>query len=123
MGFQGLHFLVMTYKIPFPGYAFPNSSGVYVDVNGEEVDQPQQLPNWMYFLLIIPSVFDLVATALCMYGLRYVDVSIYQILRGDCTKRILLFSACDVVLPGDLLFQGVPLYSLQFSSNLFLVTS
>mmetsp|Transcript_29126 Transcript_29126/g.93196 ORF Transcript_29126/g.93196 Transcript_29126/m.93196 type:complete len:353 (+) Transcript_29126:324-1382(+) len=34
------------------------------------------------FLLIVPSLFDLCATALCMYGLPHVDVSIYQMLRG-----------------------------------------
>jgi drug/metabolite transporter (DMT)-like permease len=37
----------------------------------------------MYFFLIIPSLFDLGATALCMMGLRYLDVSIYQMLRGS----------------------------------------
>lgn len=36
----------------------------------------------MYFLLIIPALFDLLATALCMFGLLYVNVSIYQMLRG-----------------------------------------
>jgi drug/metabolite transporter (DMT)-like permease len=36
----------------------------------------------MLLLLIIPSLFDLFATALCMFGLRYVDVSMYQMLRG-----------------------------------------
>lgn len=37
----------------------------------------------MYFLLIIPSLFDLAATALCMLGLLHVQVSIYQMLRGS----------------------------------------
>ena len=36
----------------------------------------------MYFLLLAPALFDLIATALCMFGLLYVDVSIYQMLRG-----------------------------------------
>jgi drug/metabolite transporter (DMT)-like permease len=36
-----------------------------------------------YFLLIIPSLFDLAATALCMLGLLHVEVSIYQMLRGS----------------------------------------
>jgi drug/metabolite transporter (DMT)-like permease len=40
-------------------------------------------PIWMYFFLIIPSVFDLAATAFCMMGLRYIDVSIYLLLRGS----------------------------------------
>jgi drug/metabolite transporter (DMT)-like permease len=37
----------------------------------------------MYFLLLIPSLFDLCATALCMLGLLHVEVSIYQMLRGS----------------------------------------
>ena len=37
----------------------------------------------MYFFLAIPSIFDLGATALCMMGLRYLDVSVYQLLRGS----------------------------------------
>jgi drug/metabolite transporter (DMT)-like permease len=41
------------------------------------------VPIWMYFFLAIPSIFDLAATALCMMGLRYLDVSIYQLLRGS----------------------------------------
>ena len=41
------------------------------------------IPIWMYFLLIIPSLFDLAATALCMLGLLHVEVSIYQMLRGS----------------------------------------
>jgi len=40
-----------------------------------------KIPLWMYLFLAIPSVFDLIATALCMIGLQYVDVSIYQLLR------------------------------------------
>jgi drug/metabolite transporter (DMT)-like permease len=43
----------------------------------------QGTPVWMYFFLAIPSVFDLAATALCMMGLRYLDVSVYQLLRGS----------------------------------------
>lgn len=41
------------------------------------------VPIWMYFFLAIPSIFDLGATALCMMGLRHLDVSIYQLLRGS----------------------------------------
>lgn len=35
-----------------------------------------------YFLLAIPAIFDLAATALCMFGLIYINVSVYQMLRG-----------------------------------------
>jgi drug/metabolite transporter (DMT)-like permease len=37
----------------------------------------------MYYILFFPAMFDLVATALCMYGLLYVNVSVYQMLRGS----------------------------------------
>ena len=43
----------------------------------------KSLPTWMYFFLAIPSLFDTLATLLCMMGLRYIDVSIYQMLRGS----------------------------------------
>lgn len=58
-------------KIPPP----PQSSS--------SLSKPNTVPVWMYFFLIIPSVFDLAATALCMMGLRYLDVSVYQLLRGS----------------------------------------
>lgn len=41
----------------------------------------KNIPLWMYFFLAVPSVFDLVATILCMMGLQHVDVSVYQLLR------------------------------------------
>jgi len=41
----------------------------------------KNIPLWMYFFLAVPSVFDLVATTLCMMGLQHVDVSVYQLLR------------------------------------------
>ncbi|KAK1748421.1 hypothetical protein QTG54_000360 [Skeletonema marinoi] len=43
----------------------------------------KEIPLWMYFFLAIPAIFDLAATALCMMGLQYLDVSIYQMLRGS----------------------------------------
>ena len=55
------------------------------DNEDEDSDEPlsSDLPVWMYFFLGIPSVFDLGATALCMMGLQFLDVSIYQMLRGS----------------------------------------
>ena len=68
MGLIG-HFMVKAFKIPFPGY---------------DHDHPDKsdMPLWMYFYLIIPACFDLSATFLSMCGLNYVNVSIYQMLRG-----------------------------------------
>lgn len=87
------HFIVLYFKIPFPGYVHSKSGkNGYAAINDEEsigimstaTDSPamKPLPVWMYFYLIFPSIFDLVATILAMYGLRYVTVSVYQMLRG-----------------------------------------
>lgn len=77
----GMHFVVLKFEIPFPGYKHAGKKG-YSAIEGGQQDAPQEIPTWMYFVLIIPALFDLVATALCMYGLLYVNVSIYQMLRG-----------------------------------------
>ncbi len=107
-----MHFVVMIFKIPFPGYevyAAPegyNKNESITVKNGDGttgfgaisetdplvpqnrgtnggVQKPPSIPMWMYFFLAIPAVFDLAATALCMMGLQYIDVSIYQLLRGS----------------------------------------
>lgn len=77
-----MDFFVKYFRIPFPGYSHPSSDGNYYAITGEAVEPPQPIPYSMYFILIAPALFDLCATALCMFGLRYVNVSIYQMLRG-----------------------------------------
>ncbi|CAE7689493.1 SLC35F6, partial [Symbiodinium microadriaticum] len=76
-----MHSMVLKFQIPFPGYNH-NKKGYSAIEGGAALEVAQEIPTWMYFLLIVPALFDLVATALCMYGLRYVNVSIYQMLRG-----------------------------------------
>jgi len=82
-----MHFIVVQFRIPLPGYN--HTKGDYKPINGEIaesdsiLESPKSVPLWMYGLLAIPAVFDLVATAFCMFGLRYVNVSIYQMLRGS----------------------------------------
>lgn len=88
-----MHFVVLALKIPFPGYDHGSSSASAIDEeNGEKSrllkatekeEGTPATPLWMYFFLAIPAVFDLGATALCMMGLRYIPVSIYQLLRGS----------------------------------------
>lgn len=93
-----MHFAVLALKIPFPGYdhgdaAAATPASVYGAASpGEKTrlvqkqgGRPAQaaVPASMYFLLAVPACFDLVATALCMMGLKYVPVSIYQLLRGS----------------------------------------
>ena len=93
-----MHYVVCWLRIPFPGYthgvsisdgvgaAASETSALLGKKNGipseESTGQPC-VPTWMYFFLAIPAIFDLGATALCMMGLRYIDVSIYQLLRGS----------------------------------------
>lgn len=91
-----IHYIIAKFKIPFPGYTHATTTVSPSRKSGsdettsllnkettETVNEPETLPLWMYFFLIIPSVFDLIATTLCMFGLRYVNVSIYQMLRGS----------------------------------------
>ena len=118
-----LHWVVVAYRIPFPGYQHPK----YTEENGiinlvtstreermllvsheEEQDilantttgavfpmgygsapsckdpTDLSLPARTYWVLALLSMFDLTATALCAIGLLYVDVSVYQLLRGSC---------------------------------------
>jgi hypothetical protein len=96
-----MHGIVLWKKIPFPGYdvyhnhdsneqeekekgpiMVQETTGLLNNNNNNKKEQ-MTIPIWMYFFLVIPSIFDLGATALCMMGLRYLDVSIYQMLRGS----------------------------------------
>jgi hypothetical protein len=110
-----MHFVVLIFKIPFPGYVHSsplsttNNGGLSSGGNhnyGSIVDnekqrlvretpansnENQEVPIWMYFFLAIPSIFDLAATVLCMMGLQYIDVSIYQLLRGSGKKESMTF--------------------------------
>jgi len=99
-----MHEVVLCFKIPFPGYDHdpesekntkkkkPVEYGSIDETNGlldtsvpvlEKKNRLGKTPVWLLLFLAIPSVFDLAATALCMMGLRYLDVSIYQLLRGS----------------------------------------
>jgi len=78
-----IHMLVLKFKIPFYGYAhLDESRGKYVAITGEDAEKPKEIGWNIYFALFFPAMFDLMATACCMFGLRYVNVSIYQMLRG-----------------------------------------
>lgn len=91
-----MHFFVLFFRLPFPGYNHPpparssdgkenptESTGLISKDENSASKNSGEIPLSMYFYLAIPSVFDLAATALCMLGLRYLDVSIYQLLRGS----------------------------------------
>eukprot|EP00536_Pseudo-nitzschia_multiseries_P012704 jgi/Psemu1/260854/estExt_Genewise1Plus.C_5000003 len=87
-----MHFVVMAFQIPFPGYIHGEEESSDDEEKGEKSGllqrsktekAPTTTPTWMYFFLAIPALFDLGATALCMMGLRYIPVSIYQLLRGS----------------------------------------
>lgn len=93
-----IHWAVLALRLPFPGYDHGEDAALPVSVHdaatpGEKTrlvqkqgggrPVPPAVPLSMYFFLAIPAGFDLVATALCMMGLRYLPVSIYQMLRGS----------------------------------------
>jgi len=97
-----MHWAALYFHLPFPGYYWPedddDDDDEDVETNGTNKGENQPLvqkqtstvstsdvtiPTWMYFFLAIPSLFDTLATLLCMMGLRYIDVSIYQMLRGS----------------------------------------
>ena len=77
----GMHWLVVAFKIPFPGYNHGKKKGEIAaaanrqkgysaidmedrgnDDDEHEVEANAPIPMWMYFLLIIPAMFDLIAT-------------------------------------------------------------
>ena len=67
----------------------PDEASVHSPYMQQPQPQPQQIrkrklstPLWMYFYLLLPTSFDVVATILCMYGLRNLNVSVFQIFRG-----------------------------------------
>jgi drug/metabolite transporter (DMT)-like permease len=67
-----------------PRYGANETDRLLVDSQATpDTKPPNYVPIWMYFFLAVPAIFDLGATALCMMGLRYLDVSIYQLLRGS----------------------------------------
>jgi len=89
-----MHVVVLALKIPFPGYTHGKASNDAADeeageksrlLKKDQADEgaPPETPLSMYFFLAVPALFDLGATALCMMGLRYIPVSIYQLLRGS----------------------------------------
>jgi multidrug transporter EmrE-like cation transporter len=85
-----LHAIVVWWKLPFPGYKHSKKTS---SAQGSDEESTQLLPaagakttavpNWMLFYLAVPAMFDLFATAFSMIGLLYLDVSVYQLLRGS----------------------------------------
>jgi hypothetical protein len=61
-----------------------DSENDHYDDDDEYADSNEPLPIRTYGILAILSFFDLAATALCTIGLLYLDVSVYQMLRGSC---------------------------------------
>jgi len=126
-----MHYLVLFLQLPFPGYVHENTNNNNNNTNGNamsdtnnsnygavkennsegdalvkrsdsQVPLSKHTPTWMFFFLIIPSVFDLMATALCMMGLLYLDVSVYILLRGS---GIVFVALMKQYVLGDHLFK------------------
>ncbi len=64
--------MLLAWPIHGIGVALENSRGY------QAIKPNAPTPLWIYFVMAAPSVFDMVATALCMFGLVSVKVSIYQ---------------------------------------------
>lgn len=117
-----MHFVVIAFKIPFPGYVHENEEQPANDdeekgersrlLAKQRTETPPPMtttPTWMYFFLAIPAIFDLAATALCMMGLKYIPVSIYQLLRGS---GIIFVAVMKQIVLGDKLhnFQWIGIF-------------
>jgi len=61
-----------------------------IDGGGSEAP-PKAIPASTYYVLAIPSLFDLAATAFAMFGLTYITVSVYQMLRGAAIIFVAIF--------------------------------
>jgi drug/metabolite transporter (DMT)-like permease len=105
-----IHWMIVAFRIPFPGYEQFQSKKENDNTTDDDDELERLLSRWsrdddddndndspttnnaavttrvplyIYFMLAIPAIFDLVTTALCNTGLVYLDVSIYQLLRGS----------------------------------------
>ncbi len=81
------HWLAIKFKLPFPGYDFSEN----LDNDEKKARNPRKVRWTTYLLLIFPSIFDIAATCLAMFGLMHVNVSIYQILRGKYSVPCCLY--------------------------------
>ena len=54
----------------------------------------KRIPLKKYFQLALPALFDLTGTALCMVGLLYVSVSIYQLMRCMVIVFVAILKSC-----------------------------
>ncbi len=80
-------FLGMVFALPvhfgLEAYKRRSKKSGYASIGGDDgAPEFKEVPGSTYVLLAIPSLFDLAATALCMFGLTYIAVSVYQMLRG-----------------------------------------
>eukprot|EP00956_Cyclotella_meneghiniana_P021870 scaffold40502_cov90-Cyclotella_meneghiniana.AAC.5 len=81
-----LHWVAMIFKIHFPGYKFrieDEGADTRNDYFNFKPESSSATSIRMYFILAIPAIFLLIANALMMIGLQYLDVSIHQTLRGS----------------------------------------
>ena len=82
-----MHYFILYFRIDFPGYQHEKRN---LETNVIEQEGDPRLPFWMYVYLLIPASFDFLSTSFCMFGLMYVDVSIYQMLRGGSVVFVAL---------------------------------
>jgi hypothetical protein len=91
-----VHFILEFTLFPFPGYAKESNASKFKPAqlalgDDEDAHMPQQLklqPQPQSFRskcisVLLPTLFDLVATVFYMCGLLFVDASILQLLKGS----------------------------------------
>ena len=92
-----MHWVVMYFKVDFPGYKFDNNDAnecVEGYDNNKVEGSPQQhhdeearckykIPMRVYFILAIPALCDLIATAMFLIGMQYLNISAQQTLCGS----------------------------------------
>jgi drug/metabolite transporter (DMT)-like permease len=129
-----MHVFVVFFSIPFPGYDHHltttiddseslsessiddgSSQRTYTPslISLESV-KPKQLPLSMYFILAIPAMLDLGATAFGIAGLLYLDVSIFQMISNS--------NIVFVALMKNFIFKNL-LYKFQWVGVFWIVVS
>eukprot|EP00956_Cyclotella_meneghiniana_P004020 scaffold4876_cov64-Cyclotella_meneghiniana.AAC.5 len=87
-----MHWVVVFFKVDFPGYKFDNNECVEGYDNNkvegpqhhdEEAARKYKIPMKVYFILAIPALCDLVATAMFLIGMQYLNISAQQTLCGS----------------------------------------
>lgn len=116
-----MHWVVMYFKVDFPGYKFDNNDeeegyddnkveGSPQQHHDEEAARKYKIPMKVYFILAIPALCDLVATAMFLIGMQYLNISAQQTLCGSQIIFIVLLRQSVLKKERLLKFQWVGVF-------------